>query len=72
VPAAARYAGEIVRPDARAALDTAARAILRACLEDAARPDSRGAGPDRSAYARELADAALVHLRGPDRRLPAS
>lgn len=72
VNAAARHAGEIVRPDARAALDTAARAMLRACLEDAARPDSRGAGPDRSAYARELADAALVHLRGPARRPPAS
>ncbi|MGW4377018.1 TetR/AcrR family transcriptional regulator [Streptomyces albidoflavus] len=70
VNAGVRHVGEIVRPDARAALDTAARAMVRACLEDAARPDSRGAGPGRPAYARELADAALLHLRGPVRRPP--
>lgn len=70
VEAADRHAGEIVRPDARAALDSAARAILRGCLEDAARRNSRAAEVGRPAYARELADAALLHLRGPVRRPP--
>ncbi|MEV0846679.1 TetR/AcrR family transcriptional regulator [Streptomyces sp. NPDC049954] len=66
--AAGPYTAEIRRFDARAALDTVARALLGACFHDSLRPDRPADEAARSHYAEELSDMALAYLTSPDRR----
>lgn len=66
--AAAPYADRIRRSDPKAALDTAARAILGACFHNSVRPDRFADEAALSRYADELSDMALAYLLTPDRR----
>ncbi|MFC8231362.1 TetR/AcrR family transcriptional regulator [Streptomyces sp. NPDC057287] len=65
--AAAPYADQIRRTDARAALDTVARAILGACFHNSLRHDRPTGEAARHRYADELSDMAIAHLLTPDR-----
>ncbi|MFJ4921223.1 TetR/AcrR family transcriptional regulator [Streptomyces sp. NPDC088725] len=67
--AAAPYADQIRRSDPKAALDTAARAILGACFHNSVRPDGC-TGDARSAYGDELSEMAMAYLLTPDRHRP--
>lgn len=69
--AAAPYADQIRRSDPRAALDTAARAVLGACFHNSVRPDRATGEMARRRYADELSDMAIAYLLTPDRRRPA-
>ncbi|MFG2622524.1 TetR/AcrR family transcriptional regulator [Streptomyces sp. NPDC048507] len=66
--AAEPHVREIRRSDPRAALDTAARAVLGACFHNSVRPDAVTGEAARRRYADELADMATAYLLTPDRR----
>ncbi|MFJ4716236.1 TetR/AcrR family transcriptional regulator [Streptomyces sp. NPDC088785] len=66
--AAAPYADRIRRSDPRAALDTAARALLGACFHNSVRPDAAAGETALRRYAHELSDMAVAYLLAPDRR----
>ncbi|GAA1352245.1 TetR/AcrR family transcriptional regulator [Streptomyces beijiangensis] len=66
--AAAPYTDEIRRSHPRAALDTAARAVLGACFHNSVRPDPATGEAARHRYADELSDMAIAYLLTPDRR----
>ncbi|MFE7672226.1 TetR/AcrR family transcriptional regulator [Streptomyces albidoflavus] len=68
--AAAPYAGQIRRSDPRAALDTAARALLGACFHNSVRPDAVTGEADLRRYADELGEMAMAYLLTPDLRRP--
>lgn len=65
--AAAPYTDEIRRSDPRAALNTAARAILGACFHNSVRPDSATGEEAQRRYADELSDMAIAYLLTPGR-----
>ncbi|MEU0783883.1 hypothetical protein ABZ341_20185 [Streptomyces sp. NPDC006173] len=69
--AAAPYTDQLQRSDPRAALDTAARAILGACFHNSVRPDPATGEVAQRRYADELSDMVIAYLLTPDRRNPA-
>ncbi|MFD7028722.1 TetR/AcrR family transcriptional regulator [Streptomyces sp. NPDC059917] len=68
--AAAPYVDQIRRSSPRAALDTAARAVLGACFHNSVRPDPVTGEAARRRYADELGDMAIAYLLTPDRHRP--